>query len=326
MEGEDYKLGDVGSLAKKIPSDKWSFWKKTIVFISIGVLVILLLIIILVAISNSTSKKSEEDGIDESKVTANISCLFDIDQISEKTGILGKDFVKPNKFNILLDKKKIGFFREYEFSEPGQHILSFLFYDRSINLDNMFTGIKSLLSADINSTKNVSITSMKSTFEDCEYLDTFTIHGCNLNNLKSVQRLFYGTNNLEHLSLNFLSNIENIEDMSYLFAMSKLSSIDLTTLNTKKVKNMSHMFYGCGSLKSLDFTNLDTSLVEDMSYMFSNCDSLSQLIFGDFKTNNVKNMSHMFSDCISLKQLEVSGFKKSKICHICLIVVVFYLV
>ena len=145
MEEEDYKLQDVGSLAKKIPSEEWSFWKKIIIFSIIGFVVIIAIIVIIILMSKSSSSSNSNEGINESKVTADLICQFDIDQTSQKTQILGKEFIKPNSFDILVDDQKIGFFKEYQFSNSGQHKLRFVFYDNSINLDNMFNGVKSLL-------------------------------------------------------------------------------------------------------------------------------------------------------------------------------------
>ena len=81
----------------------------------------------------------------------------------------------------------------------------------------------------------------------------------------------------------------------------------LEMLDTSNVKDMSHMFEGCGAkYASTGFflelgDNFDTSNVTDMSYMFCRCGngSLSfKLNLGDkFDTSNVTNMSHMFEEC-----------------------------
>ena len=48
MEGEDYKLADTGPIATKIESLEWPFLKKTLLFLSIKVLLILVIIVIIV--------------------------------------------------------------------------------------------------------------------------------------------------------------------------------------------------------------------------------------------------------------------------------------
>ena len=237
MEGEDYKLADAGSIAKKIESSEWPFWKKTLLFLSLGVLLILILIIIIVVISSKSENK--EDSIDESKVTGDIKCEYDISSTSESTQILGNDYNKT-KLDIVVDNKTFGFLREIKFPQTGIHTIRFVFYEKEINLNYMFKGVKSLISVEMNSTKNLEINSMISTFEECENLEKFNISGYNTSKVKSIHKLFYGVKNLNYMDFDLFS--ENIiEDMSYLFAMSSFVTIDLSKLNTNKAKNMSQV-------------------------------------------------------------------------------------
>ena len=61
------------------------------------------------------------------------------------------------------------------------------------------------------------------------------------------------------------------------YSCKRLTTIDLTPLNTSNVTSMSDMFYGCRGLTSLDLTPLDTSNVTDMSSMFDGCRGLVSL-------------------------------------------------
>ena len=202
MEGEDYKLADAGSIAKKIESSEWPFWKKTLLFLSIGVLLILVIIVIIVI--TSSKSKDKKDSIDESKVIGDIKCKYDIYSTIESTPILGEEFNRP-KIGIVVDNKTVDFFRDYKFSQTGIHDIRFVFYENKINLDYMFKGVKSLISVEMNSTKNLEITSMKSTFEECENLEKFNITGYDASNVKSIQRLFYGIKNLDYMNLDIFS-------------------------------------------------------------------------------------------------------------------------
>ena len=96
-------------------------------------------------------------------------------------------------------------------------------------------------------------------------------------------------------------------------SLSKVTSIDLTYLDTSKVTDMSYMFYRCGKLTSLDVSKFDTSNVTNMSYMFGICYSLTSLDLANFVTSNVTNMSWMFSDCSSLTSLDLSSFDTSNV-------------
>ena len=107
---------------------------------------------------------NNEDEIDELKVMGEIICQYNIDRGNVKTEILSQDFEKPDSMNIVIDNKIIvGFVREFQFSESGDHKLRFVFYNQKVNLDNMFKDIKSLVSVEMNSTKSLEITSMQST-------------------------------------------------------------------------------------------------------------------------------------------------------------------
>ena len=43
--------------------------------------------------------------------------------------------------------------------------------------------------------------------------------------------------------------------MSFLFALSEISEIDMSKFLTKNVKDMSYMFYGCASLVLINMKN-----------------------------------------------------------------------
>ena len=104
------------------------------------------------------------------------------------------------------------------------------------------------------------------------------------------------------------------ESMIYYFAgFEKMTSIDLSALDTSEVTNMSCMFQSCSILTSLDVSNFDTSNVTDMSGMFSACWKLTSLDVSNFNTSNVTNMEAMFYYCKSLPSLDVSKFDTSKV-------------
>ena len=104
------------------------------------------------------------------------------------------------------------------------------------------------------------------------------------------------------------------ESMIYYFAIfNKMTSIDLSALDTSEVTNMNGMIGGCSSLISLDVSNFDTSKVTDMGYMFAYCSSLTSLDVSNFDTSKVTDMGYMFAECRSLTSLDVSKFDTSKV-------------
>jgi valyl-tRNA synthetase len=115
---------------------------------------------------------------------------------------------------------------------------------------------------------------MKSTFESCNNLEKFNMHGFNLNNLASVNKVFSGTR-ISNIDMKEF-NLEKIEDLSYMFAYLDIEEFNLKGMNTQNVKNMSYMFYGA-LFKKIELNNLYTKNVIDMSHMFSHCESLTSL-------------------------------------------------
>ena len=165
MEEEEIKIEDVGSLAQKIPSQEWPFWKKIIIFLTIALILIVGFILIIV-LSNSKKdedKKDEEKkdddkqddeepiSIDESKVSGDLICFYNIRDTQSKTPLIGSDFSIPkNSFIVIDDQLTKNFEKEYKFTQQGEHKIRFVFYEPDLNLNNMFKDISSLVSVQIN--------------------------------------------------------------------------------------------------------------------------------------------------------------------------------
>ena len=107
--------------------------------------------------------------------------------------------------------------------------------------------------------------------------------------------------------------IANESMISYFRDFGKMTSIDLSALDTSEVTNMSHMFYECRGLTSIDVSIFDTSKVTDMSGMFETCNYLTSLDLSNFDTSKVTNMSYMFGVCNHLTSLDLSNFDTSKV-------------
>ncbi len=103
-------------------------------------------------------------------------------------------------------------------------------------------------------------------------------------------------------------------DMSYYFlSFSKLTSVDLSNLDTSKVTDMHWMFFSCSSLTELDLSSFDTLKVIDMSNMFSGCSSLIELDLSRFDTSKVTYMNSMFNNCRNLTNLDLTSFDTSNV-------------
>ncbi len=93
-----------------------------------------------------------------------------------------------------------------------------------------------------------------------------------------------------------------------------LISVDFTELDTSKVTDMSHLFYGCKELQTITFgEKFNTGKVKDFSGMFQNCPCIETLDVSRFNTENATNMSRMFKGCKMVTSLDLSSFNTSKV-------------
>ena len=283
---------------------------------------IIILIIILVVCLNSD---------DEKEVLGEINCIYDINDISIETDLVGNNFVKNSDFDMFIDDIKIDYSNKYKFENTGEHKVKFVLYNE-LRMNYMFQDIKALKKVEMESNKNLKILSMESTFENCEQLELFNISGFDGNDIPSMAKLFYNsnikeiyfsnfpTNNVKNMSYSFAStnlvsldlsmlDLSKVEDMSFMFTFClSLNNLNLSNINAKEVKNTSYMFYDCESLNSLDISHFETEKLEDMSYMFYSCESLVSLDLSSIDTKNVINMTNTFNNCLSLINLIIFLF------------------
>ena len=89
---------------------------------------------------------------------------------------------------------------------------------------------------------------------------------------------------------------------NWFYGMTNMTALKgLEYLNTSKVDNMSYMFY-LTYLTSLDLSYFDTSKVKNMEQMFSQCTKLKTIYVGNkWSTASVTNSTKMFQTCNALK-------------------------
>ena len=89
----------------------------------------------------------------------------------------------------------------------------------------------------------------------------------------------------------------------------KLVSVDLSGLDTSRVKSVYGMFRYCESLETIDLSGLDTSSVTNMREMFAGCASLLAVDLSGFDFSHVADASAMFGNCGELRKVYVAeGF------------------
>ena len=129
----------------------------------------------------------------------------------------------------------------------------------------------------------------------------------NVTGIHSTDSMFYGCSKLSSIDLSGLDTSE-VTDMDYMFyGCSSLETLNLNGLDTGNITGMSSMFEKCSSLKTLNLNSLDTSNVVDMSSMFRECSSLQTVNLNRLDTSSVSNMWGMFYGCSSLETLNLDG-------------------
>lgn len=123
--------------------------------------------------------------------------------------------------------------------------------------------------------------------------------------------IWSGTN-VERIS--FVKGFVFPENSAALFAYcQKLKYINLSGVDTSKVKNMSWMFFYCDNLQTLDVSSFNTSNVTNMQAMFGFVESVKSIDCSNFDTRKVTNIERMFSDCYALQKVDVSSFNTGNV-------------
>ena len=109
------------------------------------------------------------------------------------------------------------------------------------------------------------------------------------------------------------------EDSNAMFSdLGDVDRIDMTGINTSRVKDMSAMFHSGNNIyKHIELSNFDTSNAEDMSYMFAThgiktMENIDPIDFSRFNTSKVKNMKYMFYNSF-LPSLDIRNFDTSNV-------------
>ena len=115
-----------------------------------------------------------------------------------------------------------------------------------------------------------------------------------------------GIEGIEHLNTSETTSMEGMFSGCVV-----KNTMNLSALNTSKVKNMSNMFYNA-QIPSVSLSGLDCSEVTDMEAMFMNA-RISQIDLAGLRTSKLTNMECMFEGCQIKDNLDLSGFNTEKV-------------
>ena len=142
-------------------------------------------------------------------------------------------------------------------------------------------------------------------------------------NTINTGKMFYQCVNLSTIDVSSFDT-RNVTNMDSMFAMydnvnsrpleNKLINIVLgDNFSVENVTIMSQLFAGCSNLTTIDVSDWNTSKVIDMTSVFAYCQSLISLDLSNWNTSNVLYMAWMFMQCNNLATLNISNFNTNKI-------------
>ena len=142
------------------------------------------------------------------------------------------------------------------------------------------------------------------------------IYDINIELTNIIQDCSYMFSNCENITYIDLSsfNSKSVKNTEYMFyRCMKLEKINLINFETRYISKMNNMFDSCLNLKEIDLSKFDTRNVEDMGYMFFNCKNLKSIDLKSFNTKNVINMCYMFANCYNIEKINFSSFNTEKV-------------
>ncbi|TWP08105.1 BspA family leucine-rich repeat surface protein [TM7 phylum sp. oral taxon 351] len=180
----------------------------------------------------------------------------------------------------------------------------------AIDMSNMFQR-SNFTTIDVRSFNTKNVKYMGCMFCGVIKAKNIDLRGWDVSNLAGSHLMFASTQ-IEHINLAGW-NSHKLLDTSRMFEGTvTLQSLDMTGMDTSKVKNMFGMFY-LSALPNLDLTQLNTSSVTNMHSMFKQMSRISSLNFASFDTSNVTDFGEMFRGIvIGSRTLDVRSFNTSK--------------
>ena len=103
-------------------------------------------------------------------------------------------------------------------------------------------------------------------------------------------------------------------DTVFWFAqLRNMKTADVSKLDMSKCKTISCMFTNCTSLTSLDLSTWNTRSLTDMNQAFQNCTSLTKLNVSGWDVSKVTNMTLAFAEDRALSSLDLSTWDNSAV-------------
>ena len=160
-----------------------------------------------------------------------------------------------------------------------------LIVDKIESTGHLFENCYSLKSININFSMK-SARYLNSMFKSCSSLTSIDLSNFNSKNLRYLSSMFENCISLTSLNLsNFIT--DDVYDMSYIFNNCSSLTTLIVPFNTERTFSMRNMFSSCKKLTSLDITTFNTKNVRDFTHIFHNDDGLI-LYVNSYLCSNLK--------------------------------------
>lgn len=125
---------------------------------------------------------------------------------------------------------------------------------------------------------------------------------------------FQGCSALEDVQGMQNLNTSSTITMGYMFdGCASLRAIDLSHINSTKIKSIERMFQGCSSLESVDLSSYNDAQFTSIFGVFNGCSSLKTVNMGHLNTAGITTLFNMFTGCAKLKTLDLSALNTLKV-------------
>lgn len=141
--------------------------------------------------------------------------------------------------------------------------------------------------------------------------------GINFSKTTNMSSMFNSSNSIYYKINIDGMDTSNVENMAYMFANgvnvnTTTAPIDISHLNTSKVKSMGSMFFGSFA-SAINMSGIDTGNVEDISFIFQGAKKVASLNLANLNVTKVRNIMQPFYDMSSLTHLDLSNWNLASI-------------
>lgn len=192
------------------------------------------------------------------------------------------------------------------------------------NMRYMFSGCYALHTLDVSKFNTSNVTNMEGMFSACTALSELDLINFDTHKVTLMNNMFYNYgpySNLKKIKLGENFTTEKATNLSEMFsfcnALEKIEytpggEFKFTTAEGTNLTNLRRMFHGCKKLTSVDLSGLNTENVTNMREMFTDCqkldnDDFNSLIFKSASGVELKDICDMFHNCTGLTSIDLSG-------------------